>query len=206
MFEYNRNINRAKRYTYNNNNNNNRNSYNQNNNNSMKLEINEEIYRSEIADLYESSLSSRIFNEAELQDFKCQGVKLAHDAVIFDRLKMSNEHLKELYKNQGLIVGEYFAFLAPMVFHSILEFNKLNIFFRINRFQTCAPNHSIVARIMLENGRNRSTKEFSKNETGEKLTATRKTTMTRRYNSVRATDRQVVLAVAPAAQARTKRC
>lgn len=134
MFEYNRNINRAKRYSYNNNNSNNNN--NQNNNNSIsspqqptsKHEINEESYRSEIADLYQSSLSSRKFYKDELEKFDCQGIKHAPGAVIFDRLKMSKEHVKELYKNQGLIVGEYFAFLAPMVSNLNREIFSTNIF------------------------------------------------------------------------------
>jgi len=131
MFEYNRNINRAKRYSFNNNNSNNQNNNNSNQiskSESSQLEIKEESYRSEIVDLYESSLSPRKFYEEELQELCCQGIKLTHDAVIFDRVKMTNEHLKELYKNQGLIVGEYFAFLAPMVFVAHLMLFSINIF------------------------------------------------------------------------------
>jgi hypothetical protein len=41
---------------------------------------------------------------------------------------MSNEHVKELYKIQGLIVGEYFAFLAPMVSNLNREIFWTNIF------------------------------------------------------------------------------
>ena len=120
MFDYNRNANRTKRYSYNN--------YNQNHNNnnsnnippqmtisSEEIEINEENYRSEIVSIFESISSPRKFHQQQLERMNCSGIELAHDAIILDRKRMTDSHVKKLYKNEGLIVGEYFAFIAPMV-------------------------------------------------------------------------------------------